>query len=129
MKKILIIKHKYSNYDEDRSEFASKAAQADSLWSEVSDSEYREISRLIKENNGKYNYTEENHDIYEIIEYVDPKSLLTSLADELKLKARQRLEQEQKEKEKQEKRRKTLEVKRVEKERKKLEELKAKFGE
>lgn len=126
-KRILIIKHRYSDYSEDRSDFISKATEADSLWSEVSDSEYREITKLVNEHNNQHKYTEQDHENYEIIEYVDPKSVLTKLADELKLKVKERLEQERKQREKAEKRRKTLEARELEKDRKKLEELKAKF--
>lgn len=127
MRKILIIKRIYRDYNDDLGGFVSKAAEADGTWSEVSDEEYNQISKLIEENNYKYRYSESDHDWYELVEYVSPKILLTSLADELRLKAKMQLEKERKNKEKQEKRRKTLEARKIEKEKKKFEELKAKF--
>lgn len=128
-KRILVIKHNYSGYDEDRSEFLKKATEADSLWKEVTEKEFDEIHKLIKENNKDFRYPQKNHSVYELIEYIDPKSLLTSLADELKLKAQKRLEQEKKSEERQRKRKLTLEAKKLAEEKARLEELKKKFGE
>lgn len=128
MKKILIIKRKYRDYNDHLGDFVSKATEADGSWSEVSDAEYEEISKLVQDNNNAYRYSESDYDWYELIEYVDPKTLLTSLADELKLKAQQRIELERKNREKQEKRRKTLEARKIEKEKKRLEELKTKYA-
>ncbi len=127
MRKILIIKRKYRDYNDGIGDFVSKATEADGSWSEASYAEYKEISKLIQENNDVYRYSESDYDWYELIEYIDPKTLLTSLADELKLKAQQRIELERKNKEKQEKRRKTLEARKIEKEKKRLEELKTKY--
>lgn len=130
MKKILIVKTNYSNYNEEISEYLDKATTGDSAWSEVSDEEYKEIITLItqnKESNRKVYNNGEEYNEYQLFEYIDPKSLLTTLADELKQKARLELEQRKKKEEKQKKRAQTLELRRQEKERRRLAELKAKY--
>jgi ATPase subunit of ABC transporter with duplicated ATPase domains len=130
MKKFIIIKHNYSDYSEDRNEFAQRATVADSKWSEATEEEFEELQRIVQEHikrNNEYRYDTCPYFKYEIIEWVDPNEVAVELATELKKMAKEKLESERKKKERAEKRAKTLEIKRQQKELAKLEELKNKY--
>lgn len=101
MKKIIIAKTKYSDYNDDIGEYLSKSISSDEEWTEVTDEEYYSISALVSQENS---YSYRSNERFLVLEKYDPQNLIK----ELQKRAAHRVEQDKVLKDKERKRQESL---------------------